>query len=478
MLKTESLLRSLALAAVVACGVAIAWAMLVVWCVSLGEQTAASRNAVEQLYVRLDGVPVIVRYSQGSYTSQQTLTLDGQATRGTQGDLLYPQYTYSAAWMNDSRNMVRLASISDGGSPANYWYLYHDGQPNGRAYGVGYGSLSKRIVGYFGRSGFSPDIPPRDDWFAVASPNGLSANTTGATNSEPAHMQGENMHLLADGQLWSIDVRKQTVEPLVPTSGFTVGWAWPTLEDLPPENDEKRMYASGMLQFQRKVVVRSSDNLLLVDPRSGDSKPVPLPRGMRNGSLAIYELTTGGYLLLSNPMWPDEPHHVAWLDAQGAVEKERDVTLSRNVSMVSSPAAVAWTSAIAAPLPLGNWLTIGALAASVRRTSEEQNYAASLADTIAQTWPALLAVLGIGVVSAIAAYRRQRAYGLGNAWAWAVFAFILGVPGYIAYRFHRTWPVLAACPSCGELSPRNREACTECGAAFPPPALKGLEVYA
>jgi hypothetical protein len=52
------------------------------------------------------------------------------------------------------------------------------------------------------------------------------------------------------------------------------------------------------------------------------------------------------------------------------------------------------------------------------------------------------------------------------------------VPGYLAYRFHRTWPVLEDCPRCGEQSPRDRDRCSDCGATFPPPELKGLEIFA
>ena len=59
-----------------------------------------------------------------------------------------------------------------------------------------------------------------------------------------------------------------------------------------------------------------------------------------------------------------------------------------------------------------------------------------------------------------------------------VFAFIFGLPGWIAYRFHRTWPVLEECPACHQPSPRDREDCLDCGKAFPPPPLKGIEVFA
>jgi hypothetical protein len=98
--------------------------------------------------------------------------------------------------------------------------------------------------------------------------------------------------------------------------------------------------------------------------------------------------------------------------------------------------------------------------------------------TLAILWPCLAALLAIGAVCAIAAWRRQKRFGLPHAAGWAVFAFLLGIPGWIAYRLHRAWPVVDECPACQQPSPRDREACTECGADFPPPALKGIEVFA
>jgi predicted amidophosphoribosyltransferase len=58
------------------------------------------------------------------------------------------------------------------------------------------------------------------------------------------------------------------------------------------------------------------------------------------------------------------------------------------------------------------------------------------------------------------------------------FVFILGVPGLLAYRFHRRWPVLEACPACKQDVPHDREACSHCGSEFPRPEPKGTEVFA
>jgi hypothetical protein len=139
---------------------------------------------------------------------------------------------------------------------------------------------------------------------------------------------------------------------------------------------------------------------------------------------------------------------------------------------------IGWQAAIIAPLPLAQIIFAAGAPAGMVVMDEEDTYSAALANFLGQTWLSILAVLAIGVACATAAYRRQRRYGLPHAATWAVFAFIFGAPGWLAYRYHRTWPVLEDCPACGQPAPRDRQACLDCGAAFPPPPLKGVEVFA
>jgi hypothetical protein len=77
-------------------------------------------------------------------------------------------------------------------------------------------------------------------------------------------------------------------------------------------------------------------------------------------------------------------------------------------------------------------------------------------------------------------YRRQVRYGMSR-WeriVWPLFVLLLGLPGWVGYRFGRSWPVLETCPACGAGVPRDREDCTRRETAFPPPALKGTEGFA
>ncbi len=104
----------------------------------------------------------------------------------------------------------------------------------------------------------------------------------------------------------------------------------------------------------------------------------------------------------------------------------------------------------------------------------------ALARTLTEFWPALTIAQLLAAGLAVHCHRRQVRYGASGRErvAWPLFVLLLGLPGWIGYRFGRSWPVLEACPTCGEGVPRDRGDCTRCRAEFPKPALQGVEVFA
>ena len=86
----------------------------------------------------------------------------------------------------------------------------------------------------------------------------------------------------------------------------------------------------------------------------------------------------------------------------------------------------------------------------------------------------------LAVILAVLCYRRQARYGVSRTEriVWPLFVLVLGLPGWIGYRFGRSWPVLESCPECGTAVPRDREGCLRCTNDFPRPALKETEVFA
>ena len=266
--------RSLALNLVVAVGLNIAWLVAVFWIVMLAAKSGFGPSTSEVLYVRLDGEPLLYQYRTGRGARVEMFTLDGQPADSESLQLLYPSYLgpQESSLVNPLLAQgwnSRLAAASDGRTPATYWYLVHDGRTNGRVYGVGYNALTKRIVGYFSRRGFSSELPPRDDWFVVTGQEGLSQAVPVVAIGEPVGQPQTKIVLLAEGKLWAYNTQNRTVEVLFDAPrATTLGQAWIALDTLPPTQPGVMPQAAQYLTRQ-KLVVRSPDDFTLVDPHTG-----------------------------------------------------------------------------------------------------------------------------------------------------------------------------------------------------------------
>src|SRR3954470_18075634 len=84
--------RSMLLAGVVTVGITAAWFVAVIWLTTVAEHSAYnSGDAFEQLYVRLDGEPVIVTQGRAG-VNQEVLSRDREPTAGNAYQVLHPNY--------------------------------------------------------------------------------------------------------------------------------------------------------------------------------------------------------------------------------------------------------------------------------------------------------------------------------------------------------------------------------------------------
>ena len=77
-------------------------------------------------------------------------------------------------------------------------------------------------------------------------------------------------------------------------------------------------------------------------------------------------------------------------------------------------------------------------------------YDEALSRALTEYWPAIAIAQLIALALAGLCYRRQVRYGAGGIEriVWPMFVLVLGLPGWIGYRFSRFWPVLDTCPTC------------------------------
>ena len=204
-----------------------------------------------------------------------------------------------------------------------------------------------------------------------------------------------------------------------------------------------------------------------------------LPEELRGRSLTLYEVGAGTVLLACSRVLPDhsQREELTWIDASGKVMRQAEVSPGRRSP--GSNERDAWQVTLTAPSPL---VLVFAATVVVPLSELEAgvapNYATALAHSLAVFWPMLLVVTLLSAALAGYCWRRQRRYYLRASGVWFVFVLLTGVPCLVGYLFHRHWPVLEKCPACGQVVPRDRETCAQCGAAFPRPEPKGCEVFA
>ena len=88
-------------------------------------------------------------------------------------------------------------------------------------------------------------------------------------------------------------------------------------------------------------------------------------------------------------------------------------------------------------------------------------------------WTSVAIATAISIILAAMSYRRQRRFGLPWTPLWTVLVLLFGVPAYIGYLAHRTWPARLPCPNCGQPAPRDRPACFLCRLDFPCAGAEG-----
>ena len=481
-------------ALIMALAAGMVWALACIWCGYMVSVFTSSRDYVyESIVVAGDGTPLIQTYASAQPGEPTFRTLDGkpyeadvrfQLTPGTIGNPPPPPglMENSLTWQQ------RVTGLSDNQRRPTSWYLIRNDAPLGHAYLVGYDEQSKLCIGYIGRTGFRRAMPSQEEWFEVGRriqswSSGIFASTGYVQSGGRANLQnyGEQripawLLFLIDGErLLEIDLRERSVRVVLESPNLldvaVATEGLPKVDaDTPQENRTGPQY---------RVAARFTDRIVVLDPPSGDKREFLLPASLHDRALTAYVLGPDELLL---QYWLEEgrpygPTQLAWLKRDGNVDREQTVTLAR--PQTESERVAAWMAAGVAPVPLG-WLAVTALLAplSMLQFNMTSSYSEGLANAFEVAWPAFIGVIALGIVLAWLTYRLQRKYRRPGTGAWSTFVLLFGLPGFIAYWLENRRTKLESCSACGEIVPRDREACAACEAQFPTPPLVGTEIFA
>jgi hypothetical protein len=484
--KRHRRLGPLLLALLLSLGTIIVWGFLwTFWDATIRErqfrQRELSGSVTEYLRIAEDGTPVIGS-SSASVSGMRFRTLDGDDTdalgtldwRWLPGPEVLRHLSLPVEWSR------RILATSDQGFAPQYWYLIHDGRPEGSAWLEGFDSTSKQRVGYMGRHGYRDAPPAADDLFPIDWPAfqalGASAGWSfmdqfsstprfSDRKETPDNISPWVNYLVTDGSLVEIDLRERKVRTLLEDPGIVspVVVSHLTTESSVPTSASRRF-----------VVARSADRLWIVDPLTNQSHELPIPDDFKDlPHLGVFLLDD--QILMVDPAPRVHPTRLVWLSRDGRVLREHSVSLR---SDVHRPQRSDWTHAAALPVPIAHALNVCLIdpLEQLQRGTEATYVQAWIASWRRWRGP-FVAVCLLSMALAVWCFWRHRRYAQPGAWAWGVFVLLLGVPGLIGYLLHRRWPVREPCPACGRRAVVDRETCQHCVRSSQHPPLRGIEVF-
>ncbi len=501
MFTRREILRPLGLAAFLAVGAGIVWAFALNIAQRCFQAFAPGTQMSERLQVGSDGKVLISAYYYAPYRMDVYRTLDGEEFRLPLvygflmgAELPGPRSPY-APTTPFAVAQRRMMACSDLRRPPTFWYFIHDGKPQGGGYFAGFHAESKRLVGYLGRAGFREEPPPDDERFPVdlrLVQNGAAFPGYEMWGREPRDLyvsredlEGPNagkVMMLSDGRLLEIDLRAGAVRTLLESPGLMAVNL--VSRPKPPDAKPGAKPDAGQREPPKPqplpAAVRSPDRVLVRDEPAGKWLTYPIPAEIRDLYFTFHILPGDQVLFIATRQFPDKSprEEILWVDAAGKVTRREEVVLASRLAPLP-PKRRMWMAALTAPAPIAVAVqaTVVEPLGSVR-DGFAAGYPSALADWFAIGWLPFAAVCALSGALAWLTWRRQRTDVLPWTPVWVTFVLVGGVPAFLGYFFHRRRAVREPCPACNRRVPRDRDACTHCGAAFPAPAPKGIEVFA
>jgi len=485
-MKRNGLLQAVVLAGILAVGFQIAWGLVGGWCVEVAGQFTSSTQK-DQLILLPDGTPRVMR-TDGLFEKQY---------RDLEGRIVAPPETVDANYMGMPLSIIlkpagdksssglidrdqQILSFTDGGSPPIHWFLISDGSPSPTAYFVGYDCKTKSCIGYLGTAGIRKESLPREEWIPLqGSSLGLAGNVISTqpswgANLSPLDQPGLQLPtscfsvfiLGRAGKLYHVDLQKRSVRVALNDEGLCA---------IAP------FFGAPELSCLRvsHIAARTDDAVVVLGLDGKILDRYRIPEALHGKRMNFAETTAGeGLMHIRVPTETEAvvEHQIYWVTRGGSIRK---ATVSLRETMDSEVLQrFAW-AVLPSPILLGIFV-------EVLRPQEQlelgrvETYHEAMIQSLRDYAPSFLIAQSLAGAFAFFCYRRQVRFGARGVErvVWPLFVLAFGFPGWIGYRFSRSWPVQAACDSCGTTAPQDREDCNACASPFSRPALLGTEVFA
>jgi hypothetical protein len=468
----QAIVRPLLLGGLLAAGAGVVLGIVVLCLIAMvHEWLAPGRN--EFLVIRDDGTPLIV--SGPDYRTLEGAPVAGNEQIRQLWGLSFavprpePPVLFQMSWQQ------RLRSFNDGLRPATFWYFIHDGRLEGSGYFAGFNAESKLRVGYIGAHGFRAERPPAEDRIPVdgelmSRGAAFDAMAYQVPGREPRYYGGgeERVFLVSGNRLLEVNFPQRSVQVVLTADKILAI----NTRDTGIAYNARLVWDAGVA-FAR-VAVCTPEKIIILEYTKLAQRSFVLPAEVRGRSLTVYQLPANRVLLnVSRTVAGDRRHNLYWIDPAGTILRHQEVVFPAP-SFLDKPAGTAWWYTAVASAPVVDGILMPGYVSDL----PGDEFFLAYRDGLPHAWLPLTLDLVLAAVMAWLCYRRQKRFAQPWTKTWVVFVFLGGVAGLLGYLWHRRWPPLFACPSCGRPAPRDREHCARCGAEFPAPAPKGIEVFA
>lgn len=483
----NTLLSRMSIALMLMIGVSVAWGFVVLWGGMIYSAIFPNQGVYQRIVYGSNGTPVIE--TAAYYTIQPSVytDLDGREYSDLDEDWQNTRHQAATLVPVVSRDGVsripvgsRMSVFHSTTQPATLWYFIHSGTETGGGWFEGYSTETRRLTGYIGVNGPTTTRPEGSDRIQVP-PGAMTYNPQWSEQSYYAYRGVPIPHSLTQApsgplarvacvpvtdNVLIVDLRNGDVRPLLA---------------------EPRRVRS--LQLTRSADRRSTDARLLVE--TDRSVLVFSDRLQKVAEFRLPDDEDNGYLTLltarDGSTWAVSYFNVArqlgskvrvlhWT-ADGELPTSQVVEL-KNAAVGSQDAWFAAVS-LAVPSPITLTATVFGFAPYALWNTEQVPWSEAVARCFAAgAGPALLIVWLLGAAAAFLTLRHSRREDTPavEACFWTVFALLLGPAAYFGYRFHRRWPRQLPCPAGGHSLPADHFDCPTCHVAWPLPEKTGVEV--
>lgn len=362
------------------------------------------------------------------------------------------------------RERRRVQMIDVQNKSANWFFVLEDGT-SGRAQFAGYDPDTCRPVGYLGPDGFHNTPIPLDEQFGVDPslflglfrPGMLDRNDLDRIydvyNDEQIGFNGDypltkNQILFqATTGVYLIDFKQKTVDSLLNGKDVISLGAVGQLAEFP---DAQNADSPWTRLLKLSLMARTPNSVILFDPRKSKSVDYRLPDQLAKRRLDVYRPADNSLIFLSQvedsfrklrPGGGESKVEYVRILPSGEILDRKILTqhFPRGISHADEKTVMNIVS-LSVPGTLTTTLFAGGLL-PLLDDREPKPFSEKMADTLAVTWPAILIATLISAALCRFVVHRQAEYHLLRSYGWVAFVFLLGVPGYLGYRFHRKWPL-------------------------------------